>query len=96
MRFIERASKAVALLGAFAVAFYLALNLRGGSGLWEGLAANNNGAQNGTAGVTPYLAPDATAQASACNRHTPSSRRDANAAARSGEKRDRAAGVPCR
>ena len=46
MRFIERVSKAAALLGAFAVAFYLALNLRGGtSGLWEGLtpaiAANN-------------------------------------------------------
>jgi carboxyl-terminal processing protease len=46
MAFLERISKAAALLGAFAVAFYLALNLRGGtSGLWEGLtpanAANN-------------------------------------------------------
>ncbi len=45
MRFLERISKAAALLGAFAVAFYLAINLRGGSGLWEGLtpaiAANN-------------------------------------------------------
>jgi carboxyl-terminal processing protease len=45
MRFIERFSKAAALLGAFAVAFYLAINLRGGSGLWQGLtpaiAANN-------------------------------------------------------
>src|SRR5215469_3302945 len=45
MRFLERITKAAALLGAFAVAFYLALNLRGGSGLWQGLApaiaANN-------------------------------------------------------
>jgi carboxyl-terminal processing protease len=51
MRLLERVSKAAALLGAFAVAFYLAINLRGGSGLWEGLApasAANNAAIQAT------------------------------------------------
>ncbi|HEY2516690.1 MAG TPA: PDZ domain-containing protein, partial [Polyangiaceae bacterium] len=51
MRFLERITKATALVGAFAVAFYLALNLRGGSGLWQGLApaiAANNAALTAT------------------------------------------------
>jgi carboxyl-terminal processing protease len=57
MRFIERMSKAAALLGAFAVAFYLALSLRGGSGLWEGLApaiAANNAAIAATTAPGAY------------------------------------------
>jgi carboxyl-terminal processing protease len=58
MRFLERVSKAAALLGAFAVAFYLALNLRGGSGLWEGLApaiaANNAAITAGSTVPAPY------------------------------------------
>src|SRR5580700_10821383 len=57
MRFLERVSKVVALLGAFAVAFYLAVSLHGGSGLWEGLApaiAANNAALNATTTPASY------------------------------------------
>ncbi len=57
MRFLERVSKFAALLGAFAVAFYLALSLHGGSGLWEGLApaiAANNAALSATTTPASY------------------------------------------
>jgi carboxyl-terminal processing protease len=37
MRFIQRASKVTALLGAFGCAFYLAISVNGSSGLWDGL-----------------------------------------------------------
>jgi carboxyl-terminal processing protease len=57
MRLLERVSKVAALLGAFAVAFYLALSLHGGSGLWDGLSpaiAANNAALSATTTPASY------------------------------------------
>jgi carboxyl-terminal processing protease len=55
MRLLPRLAKLAVLLGSFAVAAYLAFQLRGG-GLWEGLtpAIAANSAVSGGAAATPY------------------------------------------